>query len=49
VARLLDFTPHTHTREVPDPYFTDGFEGVYELVRDGATGLLAAIRREHSL
>ena len=49
VAPLLDFAPHTHTREVPDPYFTDGFEGVYALVQEGAAGLLAAIRREHGL
>jgi protein-tyrosine phosphatase len=49
VARLLDYAPDTHTREVPDPYFTDGFEGVYALVWEGASGLLAAIQHEHGL
>ena len=49
VARFLDYAPHTGVREVPDPYYTGGFEGVYRLVDTAADGLLAAIRREHSL
>lgn len=47
--RLLDFSTQTKTRDVPDPYYTGGFDHVYELVRDGAAGLLAHIREEHGL
>jgi protein-tyrosine phosphatase len=36
-------------REVPDPYFTGGFDVVYGLVKEGAQGLLDTIRREHKL
>ena len=45
-ARFLDYAPHTGLREVPDPYYTGGFEGVYQLVDAAADGLLAAIRKE---
>ncbi|RME46143.1 MAG: low molecular weight phosphotyrosine protein phosphatase, partial [Caldilineae bacterium] len=33
--RLLDFARHTSQRNVPDPYYTGDFEGVYQMVRDG--------------
>jgi protein-tyrosine phosphatase len=49
VARFLDYAPHTGVREVPDPYYSGGFEGVYKLVDAAADGLLAAIRKEHML
>ena len=49
VAPLLSYAPHSKVQEVPDPYFSGGFEGVYDLVRAGAEGLLAAIRQEHGL
>lgn len=49
VRLLLDYAPQTPTREVPDPYYSGRFEAVYELVRQGAEGLLAHIREEHSL
>ena len=49
IAPLMDFAPHANAREVPDPYYTGGFEGVYALVDEATTGLLAAIRREHIL
>ena len=52
VKFLLDYgvkAKQTHIREVPDPYFTGGFETVYNLVQDGCAGLLEAIRREHQL
>lgn len=49
VARFLDYAPQTGVREVPDPYYSGGFEGVYELVNAAAGGLLAAIRRDHAL
>jgi protein-tyrosine phosphatase len=49
VARFLDYAPQTGVREVPDPYYTGGFEGVYRLVDAAADGLLAAIRKDHKL
>ena len=47
--RLLEFSAQRDTRDVPDPYYTGGFDHVYELVRDGSAGLLAHIREEHGL
>lgn len=49
VSRLLDYTVHTGVAEVPDPYYTDGFEEVYRLVTAGCEGLLAHIRAKHAL
>jgi len=49
VAPLLDYAQHTGVREVPDPYYHGGFEGVYDLIREGCSGLLAEIRREHGI
>jgi len=49
VARLLDFAPDQEWRQVPDPYYNNGFEQVYQLVMAGARGLLAHIRAEHQL
>src|SRR5579859_5982366 len=46
VVRLLDFAPDQPVREVPDPYYNDKFEEVYDLVLQGAQGLLAQIRKE---
>ncbi|HMQ31996.1 MAG TPA: low molecular weight protein-tyrosine-phosphatase [Chloroflexaceae bacterium] len=40
---LLDYAPGLHTREVPDPYYSGGFEQVYRLVEAGCRGLLAHI------
>lgn len=47
--RLLDFATQTDERNVPDPYYTDNFEYVYQLVADGCRGLLAHIRTEQGL
>lgn len=49
IARLMDYAPERGVEEVPDPYYNGRFEEVYDLVKDGAAGLLAAIRREHGL
>jgi len=49
VVRLLDFSPQQSEREVPDPYYDDSFDHVYELVLDGSKGLLTHIRTEHDL
>jgi len=49
IARLMDFAPGAPVREVPDPYYSNRFDEVYNLVRQGAEGLLAHIRRERGL
>ena len=49
VARFLDYAPQTGVREVPDPYYNGGFEGVYRLVEAASDGLLANIRKDHEV
>lgn len=49
VYRLLDFAPHQPLRDVPDPYYTGGFEEVYHLIDNASRGLLAYIRRQRGL
>ncbi|MFT4307832.1 MAG: low molecular weight protein-tyrosine-phosphatase [Candidatus Woesearchaeota archaeon] len=40
---LLEYADTDET-DVPDPYYTGGFEHVYELIESGCRGLLAQIR-----
>lgn len=47
--RLLDFAQNSNVRNVPDPYYTDNFDYVYQLVTDGCAGLLEKIRTENNL
>ena len=49
VVPLMDYAPDLGVREVPDPYYTGGFEEVYRLVDEACSGLLRAIRQEHGL
>jgi protein-tyrosine phosphatase len=49
VRPFLDYAPDGPHREVPDPYYTGGFDEVYALVDEAADGLLRAIREEHGL
>ena len=49
VHLLLDFAENTSYREVPDPYYTGGFEEVYRLVDAGCRGLLVHIREENGI
>lgn len=49
VGLLLDYAPETGVRDMPDPYFTGGFDEVYDLVLAGCNGLLAKIREEQPL
>lgn len=37
------------TAEVPDPYYNDKFDLVYDLVKSGGEALLAHIRQKHNL
>ena len=47
--RLLDFASNANEKNVPDPYYTNNFEYVYQLVEDGCRGLLATIRQKEGL
>jgi protein-tyrosine phosphatase len=47
--RLLDFARNSNERNVPDPYYTNNFDYVYQLVSDGCRGLLQTIRDENQL
>jgi protein-tyrosine phosphatase len=38
-----------HEKDVPDPYYTGGFDHVYKLVRQGSEALLAHIREQYSI
>lgn len=49
VVPLMSYAPHLGVVEVPDPYYTGGFEGVYAMVAEATAGLLAAIREERGL
>jgi protein-tyrosine-phosphatase len=35
--------------DVPDPYFEDNFDAVFDICQAGCTGLLAAIVKQHRL
>lgn len=47
--RLLDFSSQKAESDVPDPYYTNNFEYVYQLVVDGCRGLLETIRLREGL
>jgi protein-tyrosine phosphatase len=42
---FLEYAPDCGTDEVPDPYYTGGFEEVYDLITTASEGLLAEIRQ----
>lgn len=47
---LLDYADNVDVAEVPDPYGqgVDGFQIVYELIRQGCLGLLCFLKKAHS-
>jgi protein-tyrosine phosphatase len=49
VRPLLSYAAELGLTEVPDPYYTGGFDGVYLLVDCACDALLAAIRRDHGI
>jgi protein-tyrosine phosphatase len=49
VRRFLEFAEDAPKQDVPDPYYNGRFEEVYQLVRQGAVGLLDHIRAEKGL
>jgi len=46
---LLDFCENGHSKDVPDPYYNDNFEEVFNLVMEGCNCLLAEIRMKAGL
>ena len=46
---FLSFAPDVGRLDVPDPYYEDGFEGVFDMLEKGSKGLLADIRERHGL
>ena len=49
VPRLLEFAPKGSPLDVPDPYYSGGFDTVYQLVLAGSKGLLQHIREREGL
>ncbi|MGO8670880.1 MAG: low molecular weight protein-tyrosine-phosphatase [Capsulimonadaceae bacterium] len=49
VRPFLSYAPNCALSEVPDPYYTGGFQEVYDLVTSASAGLLAAVRKEQGL
>lgn len=49
VRRLMDYASETGTREVPDPYFSGGYEEVYRLLDIATNNLLAVLSTQHNL
>ena len=44
VRLLLDYLPDQPVRDVPDPYYEDGFDGVFDLIEAACRALLDDIR-----
>lgn len=49
VRLFLDFAPETGLRDVPDPFYTGGFDAVFAMVSAASAGLLAHIREREGL
>jgi protein-tyrosine phosphatase len=49
VKRLLDYAPQVKASDVPDPYYSGGFDEVFDLVKAGCEGLLAHIRQQEGI
>lgn len=49
VALLRSFEPEAALLDVPDPYFQDNFDGVFQICHAGCKGLLAHIMRERGI
>jgi len=50
LSMILEYSGQYEQVEVPDPYYgDDGFEPVFDMIRDACIGLLKAIRQHHNL
>lgn len=43
IKLLLDYAPDQPVREVPDPYYEDNFDGVFDLIEQASRGLLDSL------
>lgn len=43
LSLFLDLLPDQPLREVPDPYYEDGFDTVLDLIEDGCDALIAQL------
>jgi protein-tyrosine phosphatase len=49
LSMMLEYSSQYNQSEVPDPYYgDDGFERVFDMIRDACTGLLKTIRQQHN-
>jgi len=46
---FMKFAPDQGRLDVPDPYYEDGFDGVFDMLDAASKGLLAEIRERHGL
>lgn len=49
IFRLLEYRGENEVTDVPDPYFTNNFEYVYELIDTGCRALLDELVNKHQL
>ncbi|MBB6455379.1 protein-tyrosine phosphatase [Salirhabdus euzebyi] len=49
IKLLMDYVPNSKEKNVPDPYFTGNFDYTYELIKEGCTHLLQAIKKKWKL
>jgi protein-tyrosine phosphatase len=49
LALLMDYAPDAGVRDVPDPYYTGGFDEVYDLIERACRGLLKRIIESEQL
>ena len=45
----LSFAPSVSLTDVPDPYYEDGFDAVFDMIEIAGQGLLAEIQDTHNL
>lgn len=43
---LLDFAEDTNVTDVPDPFYSNNFDFVYDLITDGCLGLLTHLKQQ---
>ncbi|MCL4130662.1 UNVERIFIED_CONTAM: hypothetical protein GTU68_020288 [Idotea baltica] len=41
---FMDYAPQNPQREVPDPYYNDGFDTVLDMVEQASAGLIASLK-----
>ncbi|GHA60549.1 phosphotyrosine protein phosphatase [Amylibacter ulvae] len=44
IKLFMDYAPQNPHREVPDPYYNDGFDVVLDMVEQASNGLIASLK-----